>query len=76
MHYGPGLRTLWRIFNYQTPYMSTTSIHVPRALNNATDIRLVMKSKAPGKKPRFHPFMVSHVASPIDPPVVKTSGWS
>jgi len=26
--------------------------------------------KAPGEKLAFHPFMVSHVASPIDPPVV------
>jgi len=38
--------------------------------------RLIIKSKAPGEKLAFHPFMVSHVASPIDPPVVKTtSGW-
>jgi len=41
MHYGPGLRTLWRKLNYETPYMSTTSVNV---LNNATDIRLIMKS--------------------------------
>ncbi len=63
MHYGPS-------------YMSTISVNVlPRALNNATDIHLIMKSKAPGEKLAFHPLMVSHVASPIDPPVVKTSGW-
>jgi len=62
--------------NYETLYMSTTSVSVlPRALNNATDIRLIMRSKAPGQKLAFHPCMVSHVASPIDPPVVKTSGW-
>jgi len=76
MHYGLGLRTLWRIRNYETPYMSTTSVNVlPRAVNNATDIRLIMKSKVPREKLAFHPLMVSHVASPIDPPVVKTSGW-
>ncbi len=46
--------------NYETPYMSTTSVNVlPRALDNATDIRLIRKSKAPREKLAFHPFMVS-----------------
>ncbi len=55
--------------------MSNTSVNVlPRALNNAPDIRLIVKLKAPGEKLAFHPVMVSHVASPIDPPIVKRSG--
>jgi hypothetical protein len=32
----------------ETPYMSTTSVNVlPRALNNATDIRLIIRRRRP-----------------------------